>query len=180
MRGVALNRIPTAIGERTVVLDQALQGVPGQVEPVEIGVAPLLVGDDMLGLGVVVEAAKRREALVERALAGVAKRRMAEVVAKRRRLGQILVEAERAAERAGDLGDLQSVRQSGAEMVALVEHEHLGLVSEPAERRRMDDSVAVAAEGATAGALGLGEAPAPAPRRIRRQRRTGERCNRHG
>src|SRR5207244_1587668 len=123
------------------------------------------------------EAAERREALVERALAGVPERRMAEVVAERRRLGQILVEAERAAERTGDLGDLQSVRQAGAEMVALVEHEHLGLVGQPAERRRVDDSVAVAAEGATVGALGLGKAPAPAPRRIRRKRRAGKRCN---
>ena len=47
-------------------------------------------------------------------------------------------------------------------MIALVEHEHLGLVRQPPERRRVDDSVAVAAEGA-AGARW----PAPAKRRPR-------------
>ena len=123
----------------------------------------------MQGLGVVVEAAERREAMVERALAGVAERRVAKVVTERRRFGQVLVEAERAAERAGDLGDFQCVRQAGAEMIALVEDEHLGLVGEPPERRRMDDSIAVAAEGAAGGALALGKAPAAALRRIRRK-----------
>src|SRR4051812_1535707 len=72
------------------------------------------------------------------------------------------------------------MRQAGAEMIALVEDEHLGLVGEPAERGRMDDSVAVPPEGAAAGALGFGKAPAAASRRIRRKRRAGERCNRHG
>ena len=172
--------MPGAIGERTVVLDQAFQRFPGKIETVEVGVAPLQIGHDVQGLGVVVETAERCETLIERALAGVAERRMAEVVTKRRRFRQILVEAERAAERAGDLGDLQGVRQAGAEMIALMEDEHLGLVGEPAERGGVDDSVAVAAEGAAAGALALGKAPASAPRRIRGQRRAGERCNRHG
>ena len=50
-------------------------------------------------------------------------------------------------------------------MVALVEDEHLGLVGEPPERRRMDDAVAVAAEIAAAwrsgtrGSAGRGFAP---------------------
>jgi hypothetical protein len=44
----------------------------------------------------VVEAAVRGEAAVERALAGVPERRMAEVVGERRGLGQVLVEPERA------------------------------------------------------------------------------------
>ena len=50
----------------------------------------------MQRMGVVVEAAEQAEALVERALAGVAERRMAEVVAERGGLGEVLVEAERA------------------------------------------------------------------------------------
>ncbi len=141
-----------AVGERAVVLDQPFQRLPGQVEPVEIGVAPLQRGDHVQRLRVVVEAAEAGEALVERALAGMAERRMAEIVAERRGLGQILVEPERAGERAGDLRHFQGVGQAGAEMIALVEDEHLGLVGEPPERRRMDDSVAVAAEGAAGGA----------------------------
>ena len=86
------------------------------------------------------------EAAVERALAGMAERRMAEVVGKRQRLAQILVEPERARERAGDLRDFQRMGEPGAVVVAFVEDEHLGLVGKPAERGRMDDAVAVAAE----------------------------------
>ena len=128
------------------MLDQPFQRFPGEVEPVESGVAPLERGDDAQRLRVVVEAAGVGEAAVERALAGMAERRMAEVVGERQRLAQILVEPERAGERAGDLRDFERVGEPGAEMVALVEDEHLGLVGQPAEGGRMDDAVAVAAE----------------------------------
>ncbi len=102
------------------------------------------------------------EAAIERALAGMAERRMAEIVGERQRLGQVLVEPERAGERAGDLRDFQRVGQPGAEMVALVEDEDLGLVGQPAEGGRMDDAVAIAAESvagrrsAAPGAAGRG------------------------
>ena len=115
------------------MLDQALQRLPGQVQPVERGVAPLEPGHDAQRLGVVVEAAERRHAVVERVLAGVAEGRVAEVVRQRQRLGEILVEAERAGERAGDLRHLDRMGQAGAVVVALVEDEDLGLVLEAAE-----------------------------------------------
>ena len=51
-------------------------------------------------------------------------------------------------------------------MVALVEDEDLGLMLEAAERGRMDDAVAIAAEGAAAFAGRLGVQPAAALRRI--------------
>ena len=88
----------------------------------------------------------KRQAGVERALAGMAERRMAEVMGQRQRLGEVLVEAERAGERPGDLGHFQRMGQPGAVVVALVEHEDLGLVLQPAERGRMDDPVAIAPE----------------------------------
>ena len=81
---------------------------------------------------------------VEDVLAGVAERRVPEVVAERDRLGQVLVQAERAGDAAGDLRDLDRVRQARAEVVALVGDEDLRLVLEPAERARVDDAVAVA------------------------------------
>ena len=71
----------------------------------------------------------------------MAERRVAEVVGERERLGQVLVEPERARQRPGDLGHFQGVGQPGAVVVALVEHEDLGLVLEPAEGGRMDDAV---------------------------------------
>ena len=88
----------------------------------------------------------RGHAGVERVLAGVAERRVAEVVAERDRLGEVVVEPERAGERAGDLRHLDRMGEPGAEMVALVMDEHLGLVGEAAEGGRMDDAVAVALE----------------------------------
>ena len=113
-----------------------------------------------------IEAAVARKRLVERALAGVAERRMAEIVRQRQRLGEVLVEAERARERAGDLGDFQRVGQPGAVMVALVIDEDLCLVRQAPERGRMDDAVAIAAEGVAGWARRLGIAPALAMRRI--------------
>ena len=174
---VARSGVAVAVGQRPVVLDQAFQRLPGEVEPVELGIAPLQRRHDMQRLGVVVEAAKVRQATIERALAGVTERRVSEVVAERAGLGQILVEREGAGERAGDLRDLESVRQAGAEMIALVKHEHLRLVGEAPEGRGVDDAVAVAAEVAARRTWRLPIEPAAAAGRIGRKRRTGERCD---
>ena len=51
-------------------------------------------------------------------LAGVAEGRVAEVVGHPDRFDQVLVEAEGAADRAGDLGDFQGVGETGAVVVA--------------------------------------------------------------
>ena len=70
---------------------------------------------------------------VQRLLAGVAEGRVAEVVAEPDRLGQVLVEAERAGDGAGDPAGLQRVGEPGAVVVALGRDEDLGLVLEPPE-----------------------------------------------
>src|SRR5262249_47356056 len=75
-------------------------------------------------------------------------------------------EAERAGQRASHLGDLERVGEPGAEVIALMEDEHLGLVAQPAERRGVDDAVAVAPEVAARQARRLAIAPAPAVARI--------------
>ena len=92
----------------------------------------------------------------------MAEGRVAEVVRQGQRLGQILVEPKRAGQRAGDLADLDRVGQPGAEMIALVIDEDLGLVLEPAEGGGMDDPVAVALELAAGRRRRLGIEPAPA------------------
>ena len=143
---VAANRGAAVIGERAVVLDQPFECLPGEVEPVEGGVATLQLCHHSQRLRVVVEAAEGSEAPVERALASVAERRVAEVVAKRQRLRQILIEPKRAGQRSGDLGHFERMRQPGAEMIAFVKHEDLGLVRQPAKSGGVDDAVAVAAE----------------------------------
>ena len=85
---VSARRRPAALGQRAVVLDDAFQRFPGQVEPVELGIAALQRGHDAQGLGVVVEAAMGRQACVERPLAGMAERRMAEIMRQRQRFGR--------------------------------------------------------------------------------------------
>ncbi len=106
----------------------------------------LELGDDAQSMAVVVEAAVGGHAGVKRLLAGMAEGGVAEVVGERHRLGEIVVEPERARKRPGDLRHLDRMGQPGAEMVALVMDEHLGLVGETAEGGRMDDAVAVALE----------------------------------
>src|SRR5262249_33485872 len=80
---------------------------------------------------------------------------VAEVVTERDRFGQVLVQAERARDRARDLLYLERVRHPHGEVVAdrgaparFAEdlREDLGLVLQPTERRAVDDAVAVALE----------------------------------
>ena len=100
-------------------------------------------------------AAALAQGRVERLLAGVAEGRVAEVVAEPDRLGQVLVEAERAGDGAGDPAGLERVGEPGAVVVALGRDEDLGLVLEPPEGLRVDDPVAVALERRAQRAVGL-------------------------
>ncbi len=77
------------------------------------------------------------------------------------RLGEILVERQRARDRAGDLRHFETVGEPRAVVIALMLHEDLGLVLQPPERRRMDDAVAVALERR---ALALGGSGMSRPR----------------
>ena len=143
------------VAQRAVVLDHALQGLGGEVEAVEGGVAPFELGQDAEGLDIVVEAAEVAERLVEGRLAGVAEGRVAEIVGERDGLAEVLVEGERAADGARDLRHLEGVGEPGAEMVALEVDEYLGLVFEAAEGSRVDDAVAVPLMGRAESALRL-------------------------
>ena len=79
--------------QRAVVLDETFERLPGEIEPVEARIFPLELGDDAQGLGVVVEAALLGDGAIERAFAGMTEWRMAEVVGKGKRLGQIFIDA---------------------------------------------------------------------------------------
>ncbi len=158
------------------MLDEAFQRLPGEVEPVVVGIAAFQQGHDAQRLGVVVEAAVGLHAGVQRLLAGVAEGRMAEIVRQRHRLGEILVERQRPRERPGDLADLDRMGQPRAEMIAVERHEDLRLVREAAEGGRMDDAVAVALELAARRRRRLGDRAgrASARRRRRKAREAGE------
>src|SRR5262245_44536833 len=129
----------------------------------EGGVAPFECSHHPQRLRVVIEAATGGKAAIERALTGMTEGRMAKIVRERQRLSQILIEAERAGERARDLGDLEGVGQPGAEVIALVKDEDLGLVREPPKCGCMDDAVAVAAEDVAGRARRLRMEPTAAP-----------------
>ena len=94
------------------------------------------------------------------ALAGVAERRVAEIVAERDRLGQLLVQAQDLGDGAGDLRHLERVRQPRAVVIAGRREEHLRLVLQPAERLAVDDAIAIALKRRPDVVLGLGAQPA--------------------
>lgn len=86
---------------------------------------------------------------VEGVLAGVPPGAVATVVTQCDRLGQGDVHPDAAGDRGGDLRDLERVGEPGALVIGGV-HDDLRLAGQPAERRRVDDAVAVPFE---AGAL---------------------------
>ena len=104
------------------------------------------------------------EHLVERVLARVAERRVAHVVPEPDRLGQVLVQPQRAGDDARDRGRLQRVRHARAVVVALRVDEDLRLALQAPERLRVDDPVAVALERRADGARLLRRARARASR----------------
>src|SRR3546814_14979194 len=77
----------------------------------------------------------------------MAEGRVADVMGKRQRLRQILVQSKRAGDGPGDLRDLKAVREAHAEVIAVGRDEHLRLVPQTAEGAGMDDAVAVALKG---------------------------------
>ena len=118
-----------------------------------------------------VEAAASAQALIQSPLAGVAERRMSEIVRKGQRLRQVLVERQRAGESAGDLRDLEGMGQARPVVIALIEDKDLGLVFESPKRGRVDDAIAIPPKRAPGFALRLGMKPPAAMRRIARVRR---------
>jgi hypothetical protein len=89
-------------------------------------------------------AAALAQQLVERLLAGVPERRVAEVVTEPDRLDEVLVQAQGTGDAAGDARRLERVGEPRAEVVTLGVDEDLRLVAQPAERLGVDDPVAIA------------------------------------
>ena len=103
-------------------------------------------------------------------LAGVAERRVPEVVRQAGGLDEVGVAAERLAELAPDLADLDGVGQAGPREVVVPRVDDLGLGREPAQGRGVQDPGAVALEGAY-GPARLGARRPSAPARTRRSPR---------
>src|SRR4051794_16165708 len=131
--------------DRPGVFENSVTHLQGEVEPASFALETF---DDAEGMLVVAETTRPTFAqqLIERVLACMPERRMAEVVAEADRLDEILIESQGARDPACDPRRLESVRQPRAEVVSFGVDENLRLVAEAAERLRMDDPVAVALE----------------------------------
>ena len=143
-RGVQFGQRPVRLHDRAVVLGQPLQQFPRQVQPVELAIGAFQPHQRAQAVGVVIEPAVSLHRRVQRFLAGMAERRVADVVRQAQRLGQVLVQPQRAGDHPADLRHFQAVGQPDAVVIAIRRDKHLGLVAQPAERDRMDDPVTVA------------------------------------
>ena len=106
----------------------------------------LKVGDQAQRVRVMVEAAEGFHRLRQRVFARMAERRVAEIVRECQCFGEVFMQAQRAADRAGQLRNFEAVREACAVMVAFVVDEYLCLVFQAAESSGMDDAVTVALE----------------------------------
>ena len=107
---------------------------------------------------------------IELPLAGMAERRMADVVDQRERFGELGIQAENRGHGASNLRDLQRVCQAVAEMVGIAGRKDLRLSFETAESAGMDDAVAVTRVGAAVGMRRLLITPATRLLRAHRPR----------
>lgn len=81
--------------------------------------------------------------LIEFVFAGVAERRMADIVHESESLGKFGVEAECRGDGASDLRNFQGVGEPIAEMIGVADREDLSLGFEAAKGAGMDDAVAI-------------------------------------
>ena len=144
----------------------------GEVEALPVALEHV---DDAKRVLVVLEAKSEplSQAVVERLLADVSERRVPEIVTEPDRLDEVLVERQRASDRARDLRHLERVGEPRAVVVAARRDEHLRLVLQPAERLAVDDPVAVALKRGAQAAVRLrpGAQRRVGARRERRQLR---------
>ncbi len=138
-----------------LVLDHALAHLPGEIQPGELGIALFQLGDDAQGLAVVIEAAEICHQPGKGVFAGMPEGGMSQVVRQADGLHQVFVGTQGAGDGAPDLRHFQRVGEAGAEVIALVVDEHLGLVFQAAEGGGMQHPVAVALKGGAVIGLGV-------------------------
>ena len=103
-------------------------------------------GENAQRLRVALEAATIGGGFIQRALAVVPIRRVANVVAQACQLRQIRVRAQCFADPAGDLRDLQRVRQAGTRRISRPRPHDLRLIRQPPQRRGVQHARPVAVE----------------------------------
>ena len=138
------------------VLHDAFAHLEGKIQSGEARITLLELIDDAERLNIVIEVVAVAPHLrVERILAGVGEGRMPDVVGQGEGFGEVLIESEGGGDGAGDLGDLDGVGETIAEMIGKAGGEDLGLGFQAAEGARVDDAVAIALEGVAVRMLGF-------------------------
>jgi len=89
-------------------------------------------------------------------LAGMSKRRMANVMSEANCFDQVFIESQSARNSAGDLGNFKGMRQAGAVVVTLGRNKYLGFVFEAPEWLGMQYAVAVTLEASAYRRFGFG------------------------
>ena len=143
---------------RPRVLADRVEAGPGEVQagraPVRADDLRLEPGQDPQRLRVALEAADRVGDRVQRVLAVVPERRVAEVVGQAGGVDDVGIGAELGADLAADLGHLERVGQPGAREVVLARADDLGLGRQAAKRERVQHPGPVAGELAAPAGLG--------------------------
>ena len=109
--------------------------------------------EDPQRLSVALEAPDLRRHLIERRLAVMAERRVAQVMGQARSVDDVGVAAQSSAQLAADLGDLERVGQPVADEVVAARSHHLGLGRQPAPTRRVQHARPIARKVVAVGAL---------------------------
>jgi hypothetical protein len=126
------------------VLDDALTDAKREIQPAVRGVPLLEVFDNPQCVQVVIEpSAMTGEAAIERALTGMSKGRMSDIMNQRKRLSQIFVQAKCGRSGAGDLRDLNGVRQAAAKVIGGTTGEDLRLPRQTSEGTSLHNPFAI-------------------------------------
>src|SRR5690606_34894731 len=169
-RGLAaLQEALAHVAQLAGVLDRTMLEYPfarleAQVQAVEGGIALFQFVHHPQALQIVLEAARLGRQLlhagVQFVLAGMAERRVAQVVRQGDGLDEVFVQAQVASDGARQLGHFQAMGQARAEQIPFVVDEDLGLVFQQAEGVAVDDAVPVPLEGVAALRRGFRVTPA--------------------
>src|SRR5262245_13756525 len=133
------------------MLRDPVTDLPREVEPFAIVLEDV---DNAQALLVVIETARHQS--VDDALAGVAERRVPQVVAECNGFRQFFMKAENLRDGSGNLRYLERMCEARPIVVAGRREEHLCLVLEASECLAVDDPVAIALKCRTNVVLGLG------------------------
>jgi hypothetical protein len=133
------------IVERTM-FENAFTGLESQIQARKGGVPLFQYIHHAQRLQVVLESTERPHAIIQRVLARVPKRRVTQIVRQANGFDQRFVELERPSDRARDLRDLDTVRETRAVEIPFMIDENLGLVDQPPKRIRMNDAIAISLE----------------------------------